>query len=104
MYILAGALAGVGGVTYMILMRQAHPQVLMGTEMMVIAAVVMGGTRITGGHGSISGTILGVTLIALIQNNLIMLGVPTYAQTFVVGLLIVAGTSITSLRTKKRCV
>ena len=39
---LAGALAGVGGVTYMILMRQAHPQVLMGTEMMVIAAVVMG--------------------------------------------------------------
>ena len=100
-YILAGALAGVGGVTYMILMRQAHPQVLMGTEMMVIAAVVMGGTRITGGHGSISGTILGVTLIALIQNNLIMLGVPTYAQTFVVGLLIVAGTSITSLRTKK---
>ena len=100
-YILAGALAGVGGVTYMILMRQAHPQVLMGTEMMVIAAVVMGGTRITGGHGSISGTILGVTLIALIQNNLIMLGVPTYAQTFVVGLLIVVGTSITSLRTKK---
>ena len=45
--------------------------------------------------------ILGVTLIALIQNNLIMLGVPTYAQKFVVGLLIVAGTSITSLRTKK---
>lgn len=100
-YILAGALAGIGGVTYMILMRQAHPQVLMGSEMMVIAAVVVGGTRITGGHGTIIGTLLGVTLIALIQNNLIMLGVPTYAQTFVVGLLIVAGTSITSLRAKR---
>lgn len=100
-YILAGALAGVGGVTYMILMRQAHPQVLMGSEMMVIAAVVMGGTRITGGHGTILGTILGVTLIALIQNNLIMLGIPAYCQTFVVGLLIVIGTSITSLKTKK---
>ncbi|HIU75934.1 MAG TPA: ABC transporter permease [Candidatus Pelethocola excrementipullorum] len=100
-YVLAGGLAGVGGVTYMILMRQAHPQVLMGTEMMVIAAVVMGGTRITGGHGTILGTILGVTLIALIQNNLIMLGIPTYGQTFVVGLLIVIGTSITSLRTKR---
>ena len=100
-YILAGAFASVGGITYMILMRQAHPQVLMGSEMMVIAAVVMGGTRITGGHGSIWGTILGVALIALIQNNLIMLGVPTYGQTFVVGLLIVIGTSITSLRTKR---
>lgn len=100
-YVLAGALAGVGGITYMILMRQAHPQVLMGSEMMVIAAVVMGGTRITGGHGSILGTILGVTLIALIQNNLIMLGVPTYGQTFVVGLLIVIGTSITSLRSRR---
>lgn len=100
-YVIAGAFAGVGGVVYMILMRQAHPQVLMGSEMMVIAAVVMGGTRITGGHGTISGTILGVTLIALIQNNLIMLGIPAYGQTFVVGLLIVLGTSITSLRTKK---
>lgn len=45
----------------MILMRQAHPQVLMGTEMMVIAAVVAGGTqRILSGHGSISGTDTGV--------------------------------------------
>ncbi len=100
-YVLCGAFAGVGGVTYMLLMRQAHPQVLMGSEMMVIAAVVMGGARITGGHGTIAGTILGVTLIALIENNLIMLGVPTYAQTFSVGLMIVIGTSITSLRTKK---
>lgn len=100
-YTMSGALAGVGGVTYMILMRQAHPQVLMGSEMMVIAAVVVGGTRITGGHGTIFGTILGVTLIALIENNLIMLGIPTYAQTFVVGLLIVVGTAITSLRTKR---
>lgn len=100
-YTMSGALAGVGGVTYMILMRQAHPQVLMGSGMMVIAAVVVGGTRITGGHGTIFGTILGVTLIALIENNLIMLGIPTYAQTFVVGLLIVVGTAITSLRTKR---
>lgn len=68
--------------------------------MMIIAAVVVGGTRITGGHGSVSGTILGVILIALIQNNLIMLGVPTYWQTFVVGAVIVIGTSITSLKAK----
>ena len=97
----AGSIAGIASIAYMILMRQADPSVLMGSEMMVIAAVVMGGTRITGGHGSVLGTVFGVILIALVQNNLIMLGVPTHFQTFVVGLIIVIGTSITSLRAKK---
>lgn len=100
-YMTSGCLAGIGGVTYMILMRQASPQVLMGSEMMVIAAVVIGGTRITGGHGTVVGTFLGVTLITLVQNNLIMLGIPTHFQTFVVGLIIVIGTAITSIRAKR---
>jgi simple sugar transport system permease protein len=100
-YIISGTLAGIAGVTYMILMRVADPSVLMGSEMMVIAAVVMGGTRITGGHGTVIGTVLGVTLISLVKNNLIMLGVPTHYQTFVVGLIIIIGTSITSLKAKQ---
>lgn len=100
-YMLSGLLAGIGGMTYTILMRQASPQVLMGSEMMVIAAVVIGGTRITGGHGSVLGTILGVTLIALVQNNLIMLGISSHFQTFIVGLIIVIGTVIASIRVKR---
>lgn len=100
-YMLAGAMTGIAGVCSCILARTAHPTNLMGSEMMVIAAVVVGGTRITGGHGTVIGTVLGVFLIALIQNNLIMMGVPTYWQAFVVGLVIVLGTSITSLRAKK---
>ena len=99
-YMLSGGIAGLGGITYMTLMRQADPSVRMGREMMVIAAVVMGGTRITGGHGKVIGTVLGVALITLIKNNLIMLGVPAHFQTFVVGMVIVVGTSITSLRAK----
>jgi hypothetical protein len=74
---------------------------LMGSEMMIIAAVVIGGTRITGGHGTVIGTILGLLLITLVSSNLIMLGIPNYWQTFAVGLIIVIGTSITSLRAKK---
>lgn len=100
-YMTSGFLAGIGGMTFMILMRQASPQVLMGSEMMVIAAVIIGGTRITGGHGTVIGTILGVVLIAIVQNNLIMLGIPTHYQTFVVGLIIVIGISITSTRAKR---
>lgn len=100
-YMFSGFFAGIGGLTHIILLRQASPQCLMGSEMMVIAAVVVGGTRITGGHGTVVGTVLGVLLIAIVQNNLIMLGVPTHFQTFMVGLIIVIGTSITSLRAKK---
>lgn len=100
-YMVAGFLASVGGVTFTILMRQGSPQNLMGSEMMVIAAVVVGGTRITGGHGTVFGTLLGVLLIAIVQNNLIMVGVPTHFQSFVVGLIIVLGTGITSIRAKR---
>ncbi len=100
-YMFAGAMTGVAAMAYCILCRTANPKNLMGSEMMVIAAVVVGGTRITGGHGNVIGTILGVILIGLIQNNLIMAGVPTYWQNFVVGLVIVLGTSITSLKAKR---
>lgn len=100
LYMFSGVLAAIGGVTYTILMRQSSPQNLMGAEMMVIAAVVVGGTRITGGHGTVLGTVLGVLLIAIVQNNLVMVGIPTSYQTFVVGLIIVMGTGITSIRSK----
>ncbi len=100
-YMGAGVLTGIAGISNTILMRNANPSNLMGAEMMVIAAVVIGGTRITGGHGTVVGTVLGVLLITLVSNNLIMLGVPNYWQTFAVGLIIVIGTSITSLRAKK---
>lgn len=99
-YIFVGGMTGIAAMTQCILNRAASSINLMGSEMMVIAAVVLGGTRLTGGHGTVSGTILGVLLISLIQNNLIMLGVPTHWQTFILGLLIVVGTSITSLKAK----
>jgi simple sugar transport system permease protein len=100
-YMAAGFLTGIAGITNVALMRNANPSNLMGAEMMVIAAVVIGGTRITGGHGSVIGTVLGVLLITLVFNNLIMLGIPNYWQSFAVGLMIVLGTTITSLRAKK---
>ena len=97
-YMYCGCFCGIAGLIYAILSCQAHPMNLMGSEMMVIAAIVVGGTRITGGHGTVIGTVLGVILIGLIQNNLIMLGVPSYWQTFVVGAVIIIGTAITSLK------
>jgi Ribose/xylose/arabinose/galactoside ABC-type transport systems, permease components len=97
-YIFVGGIVGVAAMISCILNRTASPTNLMGSEMMVIAAVVVGGTRITGGHGTILGTILGVYLIALIENNLIMIGVPTHWQAFILAILIIAGTAMTSIK------
>ena len=100
-YITAGLLAGVTGIIYTILMRLANATNLMGQEMTVIAAVVIGGVRITGGKGNVLSVVLGVLLINIVSNNLIMIGVPNYWQKFVIGLIIVLGTAMTSLRDKR---
>ena len=82
-------------------MRLANATNLMGQEMTVIAAVVIGGVRITGGKGNVLSVVLGVLLINIVSNNLIMIGVPNYWQKFVIGLIIVLGTAMTSLRDKR---
>lgn len=100
-YLFVGAVVGITGMTVTLLARNANTGNLMGLEMLVIAAVVIGGARITGGHGSVSGTVLGVALINIVSNNLILLQVPTYWQTLVIGLLIIAGCTITSIKAKR---
>jgi simple sugar transport system permease protein len=67
-------------------------------EMMVIAAVVLGGTAITGGNGSLTGVMLGTLLIVIVQNSMILLGIPTFWQQFSLGLLIIVGTGISALQ------
>ena len=93
-YICAGAIAGLAGITHVSLAQMANPFDLVGTELNVIAAVVLGGARITGGHGRVSGTILGVFIITIINNSLLLVGVPSYWQRSVVGCLILLGTSL----------
>jgi len=88
----AGALAGVAGMVHVCSNRLANPFDLVGTEIDVIAAVVLGGARITGGTGTVTGTLLGVLLVVVINNVLIMAGVPSTWQRVVVGaFILVAG-------------
>lgn len=93
-YLAAGALAGFGGMVHVVLSRHASPFEIVGTELNVIAAVVIGGALDSGGRGSVRGTILGVVLISLVQNSLIRLGVSSYWHVFVVGLVVLAGVAI----------
>lgn len=93
-YVLAGAIAGLAGMTHVTLSRMANPFDLVGMELNVIAAVVLGGARITGGHGTVTGTLLGVFVITMINTTLLMAGVPSYWQKVVIGCLIVVGTGL----------
>lgn len=100
-YGFVGFISGIAGIVQTSLMRNCNPINLSGTELIVIAAVVLGGARITGGHGSVLGTILGVLLIVIMNNSLILLGVPSYWQIVVIGLMILIGTGVTSFQSKK---
>lgn len=100
-----GALAGFTGLTRAALMASAQPTNLIGYEMTCIAAVVLGGTRISGGHGTVLGTLMGALLLTMVSNSLILLGVPTYWSKFVTGVLIIIGTGMSAyqaLQQRKR--
>lgn len=99
LYVIVGVIAALAGLVRTSMMGQMHPTNLLGSEMMVIAAVVLGGTSITGGTGSITGVILGTVLITMVQNSMILLGIPTFWQGFSLGMLIIIGTGITAVRT-----
>jgi simple sugar transport system permease protein len=95
----AGLLAGIAGVVHVSSNRLANPFDLVGTELDVIAAVILGGARITGGTGTVTGTILGVLLVTLINNVLILAGVPsTWQKVIIGGFILVAGALFASRR------
>ncbi len=101
-YIFCGVAAGATAMIYTTLMHSSTTTALMGDEMIIIAACVVGGCRLTGGHGNVGGTILGVLLITLVQTNLNMLGIPTSWQTFAVGLVLLLGAILTSIQAKRQ--
>lgn len=101
-YGLAGALAAIAGVMHVTLGRNANPQDLVGNELDVIAAVVLGGASVFGGRGSVLGTTLGVLIIQVINNSLILAGVPTAWQRAAVGILLIVGVGIQALSAKRK--
>ena len=96
-----GALAGIAGMIHVCSNRLANPFDLVGSEIDVIAAVVLGGARITGGTGTVPGTLLGVVLVVLINNVLIMAGVPSTWQRVIVGAFILVAGALFLLRRKR---
>lgn len=87
-YVITGALSALAGQILIGRLNSAQPVAGIGFEFDAIAAVVVGGTSFEGGEGSIMGTLLGVLIIAVINNGLNLLDVPSFYQSVVKGLVI----------------
>jgi ribose transport system permease protein len=100
MYALLGGLCGIAGLLQGARAMAATAQLGEGLELDVIAAVVVGGTPLTGGVGSIFGTMLGVLIITLLSNGMNMIGVDPYLQNIVKGTVLVGAVFVTIDRKK----
>ena len=97
-----GALAGIASLVQAQLVQSVSPTALVGRELDVVAAVVIGGASLTGGSGTVLGTVLGLALIAILQNGLILLGVSSYWSLFSTGLVIITAMIMMARETRKR--
>jgi simple sugar transport system permease protein len=100
-YGFVGFLSGIAGLTYGAMNRQANPFDIVGGELDVIAAVVLGGAQLTGGRGTVVGTLLGVALVVIMNNSLILVGIPSIWQKVVIGIIIIIGTGIPAYQNRQ---
>jgi simple sugar transport system permease protein len=104
LYAMVGLVAGLIGMLRVAMIRQAIPKGLNGWDLEVIPAVILGGASIYGGEGSVFGTIVAVTLITVISNSLLLIGIDSYWQDFFNGLVILAGVTISAVQAKRRSI
>ena len=101
-YTLAGALAGVAGLIVTARLDSAQPNAGLGYELDSIAAVVIGGTSLSGGRGSILGTVLGCLIIGVLNNGLFLLNVSPFWQQVIKGGVILLAVAIDKMNARTR--
>jgi ribose transport system permease protein len=100
-YSFSGIFTGLAGVIIAARLDSAQPQIGVGYELQAIAAVIIGGTSLLGGRGSILGTVIGALIMAVVINGLRIMSIQTEWQSVVVGTVILVAVFADSLRNKK---
>lgn len=100
-YGLGGLLFGLAGVMQMSRLRQGDPTVAAGSELDIIAAVVIGGGSLTGGEGSILGSMIGALIMAFLRNGCQQMGWSNYIQEIIIGVIIVAAVALDRWRASR---
>ena len=96
-----GAMAAIGGLVQVYRVGEVVPNALVGGELDVLAAAVLGGASLNGGKGSVVGTLMGVFLIGVLKNGLNLIGVSNYFMNIVIGVVIVVAITVTHYKKRK---
>ena len=101
-YVILGFFCGLAGFLLSARLNSAEAVAGLGTELTVIAAVVIGGTSLFGGVGSIFGTVVGACLIGVLTNGLVLLNVSSFVQQIVIGIILVAAVAFDQFAADQR--
>ncbi len=102
-YTIAGFFVGVAGLfQFAVLAGEGDPTAGTGKELQIIAAVVIGGGSLSGGRGSVFGTLSGAAIMAVIQHGCVILNVPDSFQEIIIGVIIVAAVTLDRIRQGRR--
>ncbi len=101
-YTCSGLFAGLAGVMQYARLTVGDPTTAVGKELDVIAAVVIGGSSLSGGSGGIGGSMIGAFLMSVLANGCTLMGVPNYVQEILIGAIIVVAVAVDRLRERSR--
>jgi ribose transport system permease protein len=99
-FVICGGMVGIAAIMYMLRLNIASPILGNGFELTAIAAVVIGGTSMKGGKGSLIGTLIGAAIIGVLNNGLLLLGMRDFSRQIVTGAIIIIAVILDTYRVK----
>ena len=102
LYTVVGAVDGFAGMLRVCLTSQSVPSALVGKEMTIIPAVILGGASIFGGEGSVFGTMCAMGIITVVSNSMVLLGINSAWQDLFNGIIILIGITVSAVQAKRR--